>query len=100
MEKVTDKVPDKVAQPERASKVTDEVAQHQRAIKKLEQEINRYQAIPKSSTGETHNLGNAPTPPPLEPTVNEPGYIVFQNPPDPAASVASKPPESKVIAPA
>lgn len=47
---------------------------------KAKQELNKYQSIPRSSTGETQNIGNAPTPEPLEPTINEPGYVVFQNP--------------------
>jgi hypothetical protein len=54
------------------------VADAEREILKLKQKINKHQAIPKSSTGETHNLGNAPTPDPVEPTVNEPGNVVFQ----------------------
>jgi hypothetical protein len=62
------------------------VAAAEREILKLKQQVNRYQAIPRSSTGETQNLGNAPTPDPLEPTVNEPGNVVFQThlEPDPA----------------
>jgi hypothetical protein len=63
------------------SKAREALAQHARELKKLEQQINKLTAIPKSSTGQTENLGNAPTPPPLEPTVNEPGYVVFENPP-------------------
>jgi hypothetical protein len=61
------------------------VANAERELLKLKQEVNKAQAIPKSSTGETQNLGNAPTPDPLEPTVNEPGNVVFQNPEPPAA---------------
>jgi hypothetical protein len=64
------------------------VANAERELLKLKQQINAYQAIPKSSTGETQNLGNAPTPDPLEPTVNEPGNVRFENPPptEPAAA--------------
>jgi hypothetical protein len=61
------------------------VANAERELLKLKQQVNASQAIPKSSTGATENLGNAPTPAPLEPTVNEPGNVVFQNPEPPAA---------------
>jgi hypothetical protein len=54
------------------------VANAERELLKLKQQVNRYQAIPKSSTGETTNLGNAPTPAPIEPTVNEPGNVIFE----------------------
>ncbi len=64
------------------------VANAEREILKLKQELNRYQAIPKSSTGETQNLGNAPTPEPAEPTVNEPGNVVYQAPAEPEAKPA------------
>jgi hypothetical protein len=63
---------------EAAKQLHDKVAQNEREILKLRQEINKYQAVPKSSTGETHNLGNADTPIPIEPTINEPGHVVFQ----------------------
>lgn len=61
-------------------KTATELANAEREILKLKQQLNRYQSTPKSSTGETQNLGNAPTPAPLEPTVNEPGNVIFHNP--------------------
>jgi hypothetical protein len=56
------------------------VAQAEKEHLKLLQQLNKLTAIPKSNTGQTENLGNAPTPAPLEPTINEPGNVVFQNP--------------------
>jgi hypothetical protein len=75
-----------------AAKLQEQVANAEREMLKLEQQINKYQSIPRSSTGETHPLGNAPTPDPVEPTVNEPGNVYLQTPPDPAAAVPPKPP--------
>jgi hypothetical protein len=81
-------------------KYHSEVAKAEREILKLKQKINRHQAIPKSSTGETHNLGNAPTPEPVEPTVNEPGNVVFKTHSEPDAEgkgniVVHTPPEAE-----
>ena len=73
------------AVPAETERVRNLIAEKDKHIKELEQEINRLQAIPRSSTGETYPLGNAPTPEPPEPTVNLPGNVMFQSPPDPAA---------------
>lgn len=72
-----------------ASQTTDrdavqaQIRQATKTMMEAQQALNRHQAIPRSNTGATENLGNAPTPPPLEPTINEPGYVVFQNPEPP-----------------
>ena len=75
-----------------AAKLQSQIAAHEREGLKLKQQLNKHQAIPRSSTGETHPLGNAPTPDPIEPTVNEPGNVMLQTPPEPAAAGAAKPP--------
>jgi hypothetical protein len=74
---------------EATERVRKLVAEKDKQIKELEQEINRLQAIPRSSTGVEYPLGNAPTPQPPEPTVNLPGNVMFQSPPDPAAEKPS-----------
>jgi hypothetical protein len=73
---------------DKGAKLQTDVANAEREMLKLKQQINKHQAIPKSNTGETQNLGNAPTPEPAEPTVNEPGYVIFQNP-EPKAAASS-----------
>jgi hypothetical protein len=78
---------------DKSAKHYSDVANAEREVLKQKQQLNRYQAIPKSSTGETHNLGNAPTPDPLEPTVNEPGFVMFQTPPPPESQQAAPPPK-------
>jgi hypothetical protein len=82
--------------PDAVSTTRAQIAELEKQKLKLDQEINRLTAIPRSSTGETQNLGNAPTPDPIEPNVNEPGNVIYQNPPDPAASVPSTPPKVAV----
>lgn len=74
-----------------AAKLQSALANHEREGQKLLQQLNKHQAIPRSSTGETHPLGNAPTPDPIEPTVTEPGNVFLQTPPDPAAGAAAAP---------
>jgi hypothetical protein len=63
---------------EKGAKPYTDVATAEKEVLKQKQQLNRYQAIPKSSTGETQNLGNAPTLEPIEPTVNEPGNVIFR----------------------
>jgi len=65
---------------DKSAQLQSDLAKAEQEILKLKQALNRYQSMPKSSTGETQNLGNAPTPEPLEPTVNEPGNVIFHNP--------------------
>lgn len=83
--------------PSASSHAADLIANLERQGLKVKQEVNKIQSIPKASDGRTENLGNAPTPPPLEPTVNEPGYVVYQNPPDPAASVPAPAPRAPEV---
>jgi len=86
---------------EKVAKQYSDVASAEKEVLKQKQQLNRYQSIPKSSTGETHNVGNAPTPEPAEPTVNEPGYVVFQTPPaEPHASGSSSHPSASPPRPA
>ena len=80
------------AKQDEAAKLHSALANHEREGQKLLQQLNKHQAIPRSSTGETHPLGNAPTPDPIEPTVTEPGNVFLQTPPEPAAAGAPKPP--------
>ena len=79
------------------AKLQAAVAAHEKEGLKLKQQLNKHQAIPRSSTGETHPLGNAPTPDPIEPNVMEPGNVFLQTPAEPAAPAAAgapKPPAS------
>lgn len=69
-----------MADKDAGSKAAEASAKALKDFQKAQDEVNKLTAIPKSSTGETENLGNAPSSPPAEPTVNEPGYVVFQNP--------------------
>jgi hypothetical protein len=80
---------------DKSAKHYSDVASAEKEVLKQKQQLNRYQAIPKSSTGETHNLGNAPTPDPVEPTVNEPGYVMLQTPAEPAGAAPPHRPAAK-----
>ena len=72
-----------------SAKLQGAVADAERAYQKAQQALNKHQAIPRSSTGETQPLGNAPTPDPIEPNVTEPGNVFLQTPPEPAAGAAA-----------